>query len=103
MAATCLLLALCITAAKADAGRMMGLSPVGPAATPDTVVPGAIPAILGLLATLPRVLAVVIVHASTSLPEGSEPDYVAALKPGMATLVIDIWTPRGIPYAHRVL
>jgi dienelactone hydrolase len=46
-----------------------------------------------------RVPAVVIAHDSAGLtPEGPESDYVAALNAaGMATLVIDMWTPRHVP------
>ena len=46
-----------------------------------------------------RVSAVVIAHASAGLmPNGPEPDYVAAPnEAGIATLIIDMWTPRGVP------
>ncbi|MSO76500.1 MAG: hypothetical protein EXQ87_06265 [Alphaproteobacteria bacterium] len=75
-------------------------SPVGMAATPGVVAPDSIPAPLNLPA-LPagRVPAIVIVHASAGLmATGPERDYAAALNAaGIATLVIDMWTPRGMP------
>jgi dienelactone hydrolase len=74
--------------------------PVGQPITPGATVPAMIPGMLSLPPdTVGPVPAVVIAHASGGLmPEGPEPDYVAALNTaGIATLVIDMWTPRQVP------
>jgi dienelactone hydrolase len=86
---------------RADAaGTQISFPPAGPPVTPGATVPAAIP---GMLSLPPggggAVPAVVIAHASGGLmTEGPEGDYVAALNAaGIATLVIDMWTPRGVP------
>jgi uncharacterized protein len=75
-------------------------APVGLPVTPGASLPSFIPAML----SLPRnavgsVPAVVVAHASGGLlPNGPEPEYVAAFtEAGIATLVIDMWSPRGVP------
>jgi uncharacterized protein len=78
----------------------VSFAPAGPAATPGAVTPKAIPAKLSVPSSATeRVPAVVIAHAGSGLTaEGPEPDYVAALNAaGIATLVIDMWTARGVP------
>jgi dienelactone hydrolase len=103
---TTLLLALGVAACGAAAGEKVSFSPVGPPDTPGAVVPAAVP---GTLSFPPnptgRVAAVVIAHDSAGLiPEGPEPDYVAALNAaGIATLVIDMWTPRQVPSGPSAL
>jgi hypothetical protein len=96
LAAPALLLVVCIAATKAGAGEKISFSRSG-----GLPPPGAIPATLSLLATTPRVLATLIVHASGGLTAGGRLRRGAASR--MATLLIDIWTPRGIPSAHCVL
>src|SRR5260370_40813627 len=76
------------------------LSPMGPPDTPGAVVPAAVSGTLSFPQNASgRVPAVVVAHDSAGLtPEGPESDYVAALNAaGMATLVIDMWTPRHVP------
>jgi hypothetical protein len=103
---TTLLLALGVAACGAAVGEKVSFSPVGPPDRPGAVVPAAVP---GTLSFPPnpagRVPAVVIAHDSAGLiPEGPEPDYVAALNAaGMATLVIDMWTPRHVPSGPSAL
>jgi len=78
----------------------VSFAPAGPAATPGAVIPKAIPAKLSLPSgATGRVPVVVIAHAGSGLTaEGPEPGYVAALNAaGIATLTIDMWTPRGVP------
>jgi dienelactone hydrolase len=74
--------------------------PAGRAFSADAVLPTSIPGVL----RLPnqgsgRLPAVVIVHSSVGLlPNGVEEDYERGLNGvGIATLTIDMWTPRGIP------
>jgi hypothetical protein len=81
-------------------GTNVSFSPAGRPITPGAVVPAEIPGTLSLPSNaVGPVPAVVIGHASGGLmPEGPEADYVAALNAaGIATLVIDMWTPRQVP------
>jgi len=97
---TILLLALGVAACDGAVGEKVSFPPRGPPDTPDAVVPAAVPGRLSFPRDVSgRVPAVVIAHDSAGLtPEGPESDYVAALNgAGMATLVIDMWTPRGVP------
>jgi dienelactone hydrolase len=97
---TILLLALGVAACDVAAGEKVSFPPMGPPDTPDAVVPEAVPGRLSLPPGVSgRVPAVVIAHAAAGLtPEGPESDYVAALNAaGIATLVIDMWTPRRVP------
>jgi hypothetical protein len=97
---TILLLALGVAACDVAAGEKVSFPPMGPPDTPDAVVPDAVPGRLSLPQGVSgRVPAVVIAHDAAGLtPEGPEPDYVAALNAaGIATLVIDMWTPRRVP------
>jgi dienelactone hydrolase len=74
--------------------------PAGQAFTSGAFIPDAIPAALALpLQAKKPFPAVVIVHGSGGLlPEGPERSLVAALNAnGIATLVVDMWTPRGMP------
>ena len=86
-------------AARAETNEV-SYSPAGMPVAPGASPPSSIPATLNLprnaVGSIP---AVVIVHASGGLlPNGPEPDYVAAFtEAGMATFVIDMWTPRGVP------
>jgi uncharacterized protein len=95
-----LVLAAGVAAAGAAAGEEVRFQPLGPSSTPGAVLPGSMPATLSIPAggsgPMP---AVVIAHASAGLtPEGPEADYVVALNAaGIATLVIDMWTPRQVP------
>jgi dienelactone hydrolase len=79
---------------------VVNFAPVGPAFTPGVFVPAAISAQLSLpsgrKAPFP---AVVIVHGSGGLmAQGPESRFVEAFnREGIATLVIDMWTPRGMP------
>jgi dienelactone hydrolase len=94
------LLALGVVACGDAAGKEVSFPPAGPPATPDAIVPAAVPGTLSLPPNAASpVPAVVIAHASGGLmPEGLEGDYVAALNAaGIATLVIDMWTPRQVP------
>src|SRR6266851_1483631 len=92
------LLALGVAGCSAPGGELVSFPPAGSAETAGASIPDAIP---GRLSFPPRaasqVPAVVIAHASAGLTAyGPEPDYVAALNSaGIATLVIDMWTPRG--------
>jgi dienelactone hydrolase len=97
---TTLLLALGVAACGAATGETVSFSPMGPPDTPGAVVPAAVPGTLSFPQNAAgRGPAVVIAHDSGGLtPEGPESDYVAALNAaGMATLVIDMWTPRHVP------
>jgi uncharacterized protein len=97
---TSLLLTLGIAAYGAATGETVSFSPLGPPDTPGATVPAAVPGTLSLPQNVSgRTPAVVIAHDSAGLtPEGPESDYVAALNAaGMATLVIDMWTPRHLP------
>jgi dienelactone hydrolase len=81
-------------------GEEVSFPPMGPPATQGATVPTAIPAKLSFPQTARGpVPAVVITHASGGVMEGGpELDYVAVLNAeGIATLVIDMWTPRGVP------
>jgi dienelactone hydrolase len=95
------LVTLAVATCAAAAGTEVSFPPAGQPATPGMAVPARIPATLSLppAAAAGPVPAVVIAHASAGLmPEGPEPDYVAALNAaGIGTLVIDMWTPRQIP------
>ena len=86
-------------AASATLAEKVSFAPAGIAFTPGAPVPGAIPGILEVPKSSVPVPAVVIVHSSAGLLKGgTEEDYAAALnKAGIATLVIDMWTPRSIP------
>jgi dienelactone hydrolase len=101
-----LLLALGVAACGAATSEKVSFSPMGPPDTPGAVVP---PAVSGTLSfpqnASGRVPAVVIAHSSAGLtPDGPEADYVAALNAaGMATLVIDMWTPRHVPSGPSAL
>jgi uncharacterized protein len=97
---TILLLASGVAACGDALGEKVSFSPMGPPDTPGATVPAAVPGTL----SFPQhaggpVPAVVIAHASAGLTQdGPESDYVAALNAaGMATLVIDMWTPRHVP------
>jgi dienelactone hydrolase len=93
-------LALSVAAGAAALGEQVSFPPMGPARTPDAMVPVAIPGTLSLPeAVRGKAPAVVIAHASGGvMADGPELDYVAALNAaGIATLVIDMWTPRGVP------
>jgi dienelactone hydrolase len=95
-----LLLALAVAACGVAAGEKVSFSPMGPPETPGAVVPAAVSGTLSFPQNASgRVPAVVIAHDSAGLtPEGPESDYVATLNTaGMATLVIDMWTPRHLP------
>jgi dienelactone hydrolase len=95
-----LLLALGVAACGAAPGEMVSFSPIGPPDTPGAMVPAAVPGTLSFPQNVSgRVPAVVIAHDSAGVtPEGPESDYVAALNTaGIATLVIDMWTPRHVP------
>jgi uncharacterized protein len=97
---TPLLLALGVAACGAAAGEEVSFPPLGPPDTPGAMVPAAVPGTLSLPPSAAGpVPAVVIAHDSGGLiPQGPERDYVAALNAaGMATLVIDMWTPRHVP------
>jgi dienelactone hydrolase len=94
------LLTLGVAAWGVAAAEEVSFAPMGPPQTPGAIVPAQIPGKL----SLPRtgrgpVPAVVIAHASGGLMEGGpELDYVAVLNAGgIATLAIDMWTPRGVP------
>jgi dienelactone hydrolase len=94
------LLALGVAACGAAVGEEVSFAPMGAPETPGAVVPAAVPGTLSFpRGVAGRVPAVVIAHASAGLtPEGPEPDYVAALNAaGVATLAIDMWTPRHVP------
>jgi dienelactone hydrolase len=93
-------LSLGVAAGGSALGGQVNFAPIGPARTPDAIVPAAIPGTLSLPRTDGgRVPAVVIAHASGGvIAGGPEPDYVATFNAaGIATLVIDMWTPRGVP------
>jgi dienelactone hydrolase len=97
---TALLLALGVAACGAATGEEVSFPPLGPPDTPGAMVPAEVPGRLSLPQNAAgRVAAVVIAHDSAGLiREGPEPDYVAALNAaGVATLVIDMWTPRHVP------
>ena len=99
-ALTTLLLALGVAACGGATGEEVSFPPLGPPDTAGAVVPAAVPGRLSLPQNAAgRVAAVVIAHDSAGLiREGPEPDYVAALNAaGIATLVIDMWTPRHVP------
>jgi dienelactone hydrolase len=84
----------------ARSSQKVAFPPAGPAFTPGTTLPSSIPGTLSIpKEAKERIPAVVIAHASAGLlPGGVETDYVTALNAaGIATLVIDMWTPRGIP------
>src|ERR1700730_15186049 len=94
-----LLLALGVAACGAAPGEMVSFSPIGPPDTPGAMVPAAVPGTLSFPQNVSgRVPAVVIAHDSAGVtPEGPVSDYVAALNAaGIATLVIDMWTPRHV-------
>jgi dienelactone hydrolase len=100
MTSTALLLTLGVAACGAASGQGVSFPPLGPPDTPGAMVPAAIPGTLSRPQNVAgRVPAVVIAHDSAGLtPMGPEPDYVAALNAaGIATLVIDMWTPRQVP------
>jgi dienelactone hydrolase len=100
VAAAALCIALSTSALRAQSAQKIAFPPVGPAASPGAKLPASIPGTLKLPAKAAgRVPAVLILHASNGLmPGGPEEEYVAALdSAGFATLVIDMWTPRGIP------
>src|SRR5437879_4756340 len=95
---TALIAGLCLSIAAH--GESVRFPPAGLVPGADGMLPQSIPASLTIPAgRAGRVPAVVIAHASAGLlPNGPEPDYVAALtEAGIATLVIDMWTARGIP------
>lgn len=95
-----LLCAVLVATARVASGAEVGFPPAGPPASADAYVPASIPATLTLPPHgAPPFPAVVIVHGSGGLlPNGPEPDYVAALAAeGIATLLIDMWAARGIP------
>jgi dienelactone hydrolase len=95
-----LLLALGVAACRVATGEKVSFSPMGPPDTPGAVVPAAMSGTLSFPQNASgRIPAVVVAHDSAGLtPEGPESDYVAALNAaGMATLVIDMWTPRHVP------
>ena len=97
---TTLLSAFVVAACAGATGEKVSFAPMGPPDTPDAVVPAAVPGTLSFPQDAAgRVAAVVIAHDSAGLiPEGPERDYVAALNAaGIATLVIDMWTPRHVP------
>ncbi len=97
---TSLLLTLGVATCGAAAAEEVSFPPLGPPNTPGAMVPAAVPGTLSLpQSAAGRVPAVVIAHDSAGLmPTGPESDYVAALNAaGMATLVIDMWTPRQMP------
>jgi dienelactone hydrolase len=94
------LVAILVLSSPPAAAQKVSFPPAGLPLTEGAALPTSIPATL----SLPRnavgpVPAVVIAHASAGLvPNGPEPGYVAALnEAGIATLVIDMWTPRGVP------
>ena len=94
------LLALLVIGGRTEAQQSVSFAPASQAARPGAVVPESMPAILRWPhGTTTNVPAVVIVHASAGLmPNGPEHRYAAALNDaGIATLVIDMWTARGIP------
>jgi dienelactone hydrolase len=93
---TTLLLAVGVAACGAATGEVVSFSPMGPPETPGAAVPGTLSFPQNVSGRGP---AVVIAHDSAGLTrEGPESDYVAALNTaGMATLVIDMWTPRHVP------
>ena len=93
-------LTLGVAACGVALGEDVSFPPKGPPVTQSAVIPTAIPAKLSFPQTARGpVPAVVIAHASGGLMEGGpELDYVAVLNAeGIATLVIDMWTPRGVP------
>jgi dienelactone hydrolase len=97
---TTLLLALGVAACGAAPGEKVSFSPMGPPETPGAAVPAAVPGTLSFPQNVSgRVPAVVVAHDSAGLTRvGPESDYVAALNAaGIATLVIDMWTPRHLP------
>ncbi|MEA2839758.1 MAG: uncharacterized protein QOF41_1088 [Methylobacteriaceae bacterium] len=95
-----LLCAAAVAADTASRAEDVTFAPAGRAFTSGAFVPNAIAASLSLpsigKAPFP---AVVIVHGSGGLvPVGPERSFVAALNgSGIATLVLDMWTPRGMP------
>jgi dienelactone hydrolase len=95
-----LLCAATVAADTAPRARDVTFTPAGADIISGAFVPDAIPAALSLPsrgnAPFP---AVVIVHGSGGLvPVGPERSFVVALNgSGIATLVLDMWAPRGMP------
>jgi uncharacterized protein len=94
---------LCVAAVAADSlsrAEDVTFRPAGEAVTSGALTPDAIPAALTLpLQGKKPFPAVIIIHGSGGLvPQGPERSYAAALnESGIATLVVDMWTPRGMP------
>ena len=94
------LLGLVIAVGRTEAQQPVSFAPASQGARHGAGIPESIPAILGWpRSTTNTVPAVVIVHASAGLmPNGPEHRYASALNDaGIATLVIDMWSARGIP------
>jgi dienelactone hydrolase len=95
-----LLCAIAVAADTASRAEDVFFAPASGLLGSDAFVPNAIPAALSLPSQGNTPFpAVVIVHGSGGLlPVGPERSFVAALNDsGIATLLLDMWTPRGMP------